>query len=114
MTDQMRDLHSGPAGDEPQSANRDAGNPAQRQITPWALVAGGAFVFCLVLALVLGAIHLLRPANRPVARGLRERTMADGTILVLEKVTVGTKHNFEWQRKHSFSDWIKGIGMPRH
>jgi hypothetical protein len=110
----MPDLKNESAGDEARSTHRAGRNPAKRQIAPWVLVIGGAFVFCLVLALVLGAIHLLRPAGQPVARGLQERTMPDGSILVLEKVTVGTSHNFEWQRNQSFSDWIKGIGMPRH
>jgi hypothetical protein len=114
MSDAMRELDSEPAGSEVQSTHRAGGHPAKRQIAPWVLVIGGAFFFCLVLALVLGAIHLLRPAGRPMARGLQERTMPDGTILVLEKVTLGTSHNFEWQRKQSFSDWIKGVGMPRH
>src|SRR5260370_42464556 len=98
MSDPMRDLRSESA-DEPQLTYRAGGTRAQRLVAPWALVVGGAFVFCLVLALVLGATHLLRPAGRPVARVLHERTMPDGTILVLKKVTVGTSHNFEWQRK---------------
>ncbi len=114
MSHEMPDLKNEPAGDGLRSTQRAGGIPAKRQIAPWALVVGGTFVFCLVLALVLGAIHLLRPAGSPVARGLQERTMPDGTILVLEKVTVGTSHNFEWQRKQSFGDWIKGVGMPRH
>jgi hypothetical protein len=114
MSHEMPDLKNESAGNEPRSTHRTAGNPAKRQIAPWVLVVGGTFVFCLILAVALGAIHLLKPAGPPVARGLQERTMPDGTILVLEKVTVGTSHNFEWQRKQSFGDWIKGIGFPRH
>jgi hypothetical protein len=34
--------------------------------------------------------------------------MSDGTILVLEKATVGTSHQFERQRKQSFTDLING------
>src|SRR5436305_8601217 len=114
MSGEMQEPHRKPAGDELGSTQRDDDNSSKRHVAPRTLVDGGAFVFCLVVALALGGIHLLRPAGRPAARGLQERTMPDGTILVLEKVTVGTSHNFEWQRKQSFSDWIKGIGMPRH
>ncbi len=34
--------------------------------------------------------------------------MPDGTILILEKVTVGTSHQFEWQRDQTVADWING------
>ncbi|MFN0055504.1 MAG: hypothetical protein ACKV0T_25435 [Planctomycetales bacterium] len=34
------------------------------------------------------------PSSLPAAQGLVETTMADGTVLVLEEVTVGTSHSF--------------------
>jgi hypothetical protein len=68
----------------------------------------GGFMFCLAFALVVGIAAVVTPGPRPAVRGLQERKMPDGTILVLEKVTVGTTHQFEWERKQSFTDLING------
>ena len=88
--------------------------PARRPLPPWALVIGGTLVFSLALALALGILQFYGPVNRSAVRGLQEQTMPDGSVLVLEKVTVGTNHQFEWQPKQSFVDWLQRIGRPRH
>src|SRR5262245_26439297 len=79
-----------------------------RRIPPWVLVMLGSLLFCVAFAFFVGIAALVGPGARPAVRGLQERKMPDGTILVLEKVTVGTNHQFEWERKQSFTDLISG------
>jgi hypothetical protein len=93
-----------PAG----AATGRAGPVLRRRISPWVLVVLVVLLFCLAFAVMTGIALVIGPVSHPVARGLQERTMPDGTILVLEKVTVGTTHHFEWQRKQSFADWVGG------
>ncbi|MGE5195204.1 MAG: hypothetical protein ACM3U2_22145, partial [Deltaproteobacteria bacterium] len=96
------------------SVSAGTGPPVHhRHIPPWVLVVVGVLLFCLAFAVVAAIAVLTSRASRPVVRGLQERTMPDGTILVLEKVTVGTSHRFEWERKRSFTDWINGYGTGK-
>jgi hypothetical protein len=70
--------------------------------------------FCLVFAAIVGIATLLAgSAPRPAVRARQEQKMPDGTILVLEKVTVGSHHQFEWERKQSFGEWISGNWASR-
>src|SRR5262249_1568380 len=105
MTNDVQSATGESAGEQPLATSSPV---PRRRISPWVVVILGGALFCLGFAVLVGVIALVHPGARPVVRGLQERRMSDGTILVLEKVTVGSSHQFEWQRKQSISDWING------
>jgi len=115
MTDEIQHSKNEFAGGRPDTPSHGPGAPVpRRRIPAWVLVILGGFLFCLLFGVIVGIATLVLPASRPAARGLQERMMPDGTILVLEKVTVGAVHQFEWQRKQSFTDWISGNWTQKH
>src|SRR5262249_45968220 len=111
MTRDVQNVRGESASEQPLATSSPV---PRRRISPWIVVILGVSLFCLAFAVLVGVIALVHPGARPVVRGLQERRMADGTILVLEKVTVGSSHQFEWQRKQSISDWINGNWTQKH
>jgi hypothetical protein len=64
--------------------------PAASRMPPWGIVAAGIVLFVGVLGLLFGAMTVFSPPpGTGPARGLQSQHLADGTILVLEKVTMG-------------------------
>jgi len=88
-----------------------------RRIPGWGLVAIAFIGFFGLLIAVLLVLVTVAPAPRPgTASSLGSQTMPDGTVLVLEAVTVGTRHRFDhqWSPPAEPFDWLVGKGIVKY
>lgn len=88
-----------------------------RRIPGWGLVVIAFLGFFGLLVMGLMVLVAVAPAPRPGSvNAIASRMMPDGTILVLEAVTVGTRHRFEhqWSPPAEPFDWLTGKGLLKY
>ena len=88
-----------------------------RRVPAWGLVAIAVLGVFSLLIVGLVALVMFSPASNPVSsKSLAVRTMPDGTLLVLEQVTVGKAHRFEhtWSEPERPFNWLLGTAPTRY
>jgi hypothetical protein len=89
-----------------------AESPSRRHVSPWAIVGGVVAAGLLAWGLFAAVVIVLHPSEPPPAKARtgQDFTMPDGTILTLETVTFGKRHEFEvdlGMEPRGFWSWTK-------
>ena len=87
----------------------------RRSISPWVLVLGVLVLALFAMCLLMVALVAMRPKDDPT-RGrsiIAEQPMPDGTLLMLERVTYGTAHQFDFDIKGQHGGFFGPVSHTR-